>query len=155
MMKQWWESLSEREQKQVSIIGVVLIIALFYWAAWLPLANSVAKKQAKLDRQIEDNAWAKDAIVQIKANSGRNNRNRGTLSQIVNNTSRNYNIVIARMNPKDDTLNLVIEEIVFSTLMQWLGFLEHKQGLKIHNIDISQGDEPGKVRVSRLVLGKA
>ena len=154
-MKQWWESLSDNEHKQVILIGSLVFVMIFYWAIWSPLANKVSDKQILLERETKNNSWAKDAIVQIKSAGGRNSRSQGSLSQIINNTSRNFNVVIARMNPKDDKINLVVEEIVFTRLMQWLAFLEHKQGLKIYNVDISQGDEPGIVRVSRLVLGKS
>ena len=154
MMKQWWESLSDTERKQLMGVGALVFVLLFYFMVWVPLADSVEKKQTEIDKQIELNAWSKNAIAQIQSGAGQK-RDYGSLSQIINGSTRQYNISIARMNPTNDTMNVVIDEVVFTTLMQWLAYIEQRQGIKIHNIDVSLGDDPGVVRVSRLVLGKA
>ena len=154
MMKQWWESLSDTERKQLMGVGALVFVILFYFVVWAPLANSVEKKQKAIEKQIELNAWSKNAIMQIKSGAGQK-RDYGSLSQIINGSTRQYNISVARMNPTNDTMNVVIDEVVFTTLMQWLAYIEQRQGIKIHNIDVSLGDDPGVVRVSRLVLGKA
>lgn len=153
-MKQWWESLSDTERKQLMGVGALVFVILFYFVVWAPLANSVEKKQKAIEKQIELNAWSKNAIMQIKSGAGQK-RDYGSLSQIINGSTRQYNISVARMNPTNDTMNVVIDEVVFTTLMQWLAYIEQRQGIKIHNIDVSLGDDPGVVRVSRLVLGKA
>lgn len=154
MLKPWWESLSEREHKQAIAAGCVLLVGLFYWLVWSPLANAVSSNEVMLEKQTSLNSWAKDAIVQIKAAGGSANRNSASLSQIINQTSRRYNVSIGRMNPKGEQLNLVIEEIVFNDLLNWLAHLEQKQGVKIHNIDISNTDVAGLVRVSKLTIEK-
>ena len=154
MMKQWWDSLADNERKQVMIAGVLVAIMLFYFVIWSPLANGVDNKQKALDRQIELNAWSKNAITQLKSTNA-SSRDYGSLTQIINGSTRQYNITIARMNPRNDTMNVQIEEIVFTTLMQWLAYLEQRQGIKIHAVDVSAANDAGVVRVSRLVLGKA
>lgn len=153
-MKQWWESLSDPERKQLMAVGALLFVALFYFVVWAPLANGVDAKQKAIEKQIELNTWSQDAITQIKS-SGKPQRDFGTLSQIINGSTRQYNISVSRMNPTNDTMNVVIDEIVFTTLMQWLAYLEQRQGIRIHNVDVSLADDAGMVRVSRLVLGKA
>lgn len=153
-MKQWWESLSDTERKQLMGVGAFVFVLLFYFVVWAPLANSVDKKQKAIEKQIELNAWSKNAIAQIQSGAGQK-RDYGSLSQIINGSTRQYNISVARMNPTNDTMNVVIDEVVFTTLMQWLAYIEQRQGIIIHNIDVSLGDDPGVVRVSRLVLGKA
>lgn len=153
-MKQWWESLSDTERKQLIGVGALVFVVLFYFAVWAPLANSLDSKQRAIEKQTELNAWSKNAIAQIKSGS-KPQRDYGSVSQIINSSTRRFNINVSRMNPTNDTMNVVIDEVVFSTFMQWLAHLEQTQGIKIHNVDVSLADDAGMVRVSRLVLGKA
>lgn len=153
-MKQWWESLSDNERKQLMGAGALVFVVLFYFVVWAPLANSVGDKQKAIEKQIELNAWSKNAITQIKSGSTPQ-RDYGSVSQIINASTKRFGIGVSRMNPTNDTMNVVIDEVVFTTLMQWLAHLEQTQGIKIHNVDVSLADDAGMVRVSRLVLGKA
>jgi general secretion pathway protein M len=155
MIKNWWETLNEREHKLVTWGGSVFAVGLFYWVIWSPLGNAVVEQQTALAKQQKLNSWAQDAIVQIKAAGGKSNVGGGSLSQIVNQTSRQFNVKIDRMNPKDQQLNLLIDEISFNTLLNWLAHLEQKQGIKINNVDVSETDVPGMVRVPRLIIEKS
>lgn len=154
MLRAKWESLNEREQKLVGIGGVALAVAVFYWGLWQPLGNAMEKNQKLLVKQQSTNVWAQDAIKQIKSASGAANSGGGSLSQIVNTSSRRFNVQIGRMNPKGEQLNLMIDEMVFNDLLKWLAYLEQNQGIKVMNLDVSELEEPGKVRVSRLVVEK-
>ena len=153
-MKQWLENLSDAERKQLMGVGALVFVVLFYFVLWAPLANSVDSKQQAIEKQAALNEWSKNAIAQIKSSS-KPQRDYGSLSQIINGSTRQFNISVSRMNPTNDTMNVVIDEVVFTTLMQWLAHLEQRQGVKIHNVDVSLADDAGVVRVSRLVLGKA
>lgn len=154
-MKAWWESISEREQKLVSIGGGALLLAIFYWGLWQPVSNAKIDNEKKLLDQQSTNVWAKGAIARLKSAANNNARGNGSLQQIVNNSSRQYNIQIGRMNPKGEQLNLLIDETVFNDLLRWVNHLEQNQGLKVMNMDIQQLEEPGKVRVSRLLIEKS
>jgi general secretion pathway protein M len=45
-----------------------------------------------------------------------------------------------------------IENVEFNKLVAWLDELVNQHGVTVANLDISQGDEVGYVRVSRLVI---
>lgn len=154
MIKTWWESLNEREHKMVIVSGCVLAVGLFYMAIWQPLANAVNDNTASLAKQKTLNSWGADAITQIKAAGGKATGSGGSLSQIVNQSSRSHNIKIARMNPKGDELQLWIDDVVFNDLLKWLAQLEQKQGINVLNIDVNEGSDPGLVNVRRLVITK-
>ncbi len=154
MLKAKWESLNEREQRLVGIGGTALLVAIFYWGLWQPLGDSMARSQKLLQKQQATNNWAKEAVVKLKSSSG-TSQNGASLSQIINSTARRFNVQIGRMNPKGDQLNLLVEEIVFNDLLKWIAHLEQSQGVKIINLDVSELEQPGKVRVSRLLLEKS
>ena len=153
-MKQWWESLSDNERSQLMVVGGLVFVVLFYFVLWAPLANNVDAKNKAIEKQLVLNEWSKNALVQIQSGS-KPQRDYGSVSQIINASTKRFGIAVSRMNPTNDTMNVVIDEVVFTTLMQWLAHLEQTQGIKIHNVDVSLADDAGMVRVSRLVLGKA
>jgi general secretion pathway protein M len=47
----WFYALSEREQKMVSVAGIVSVIMIFYFALWAPLNNTLARQQKLLESQ--------------------------------------------------------------------------------------------------------
>ncbi|MFT4924727.1 MAG: general secretion pathway protein M [Phenylobacterium sp.] len=155
MLKTWWESLNEREHKLVMGAGSVFTVGLFFLAVWQPLANAVVDNRASLTKQQQLNSWATDSIAQIKGASGKANAGGGgSLTQIVNQSSRQFKIKIARMNPKGEELQLWIDDVVFNDLLKWLGHLEQKQGVSILNVDVNEGSDPGVVNVRRLIITK-
>ena len=58
------------------------------------------------------------------------------------------------MQPQGDNIQVWIDEISFNQLLQWLEQLSSKEGLRVTNIDLSNAEQPGVVRVRRLQLGK-
>jgi general secretion pathway protein M len=155
MVKSWWESLNEREHTLVMGGGSAVLVVLFFLLVWLPLASSVDDTRALVAKQQTLNSWATGAIKQIKAASGSQIvGSGGSLSQTVNQSSRHFNINITRMNPKDNELQLWLDDVVFNDLMKWLAHLEQSQGLLIHGIDVNESSEPGIVNVRRLIIEK-
>ncbi|MFT5162875.1 MAG: general secretion pathway protein M [Alteromonadaceae bacterium] len=154
MLKNWWESLNEREHKLVMGGGSVVAVGIFFFAIWQPLANTVTDNQASLIKQQNLNVWATDTIAKIKATSASKVSSGGSLSQVVNQSSRRFNIQVTRMNPKDDELQLWLDNIVFNDLLKWLAHLEASEGISIVGIDVNEGTEPGIVNVRRLVITK-
>jgi general secretion pathway protein M len=78
----------------------------------------------------------------------------GSLTQLVNRTTRSSGIPVARMQPQGDELQVWIDQVAFNDLMAWLEQLE-QQGVMIIQSDVSEVDLAGFVKVQRLQLGKA
>jgi len=47
-----------------------------------------------------------------------------------------------------------LDSVEFNQLIQWIDELVNQHGLSVENLDLSQDDKSGYVRVSRLVLEK-
>ena len=58
------------------------------------------------------------------------------------------------MQPNDNSLRLTLDSVEFNLLIQWIDELVNQHGLSVENLDLSQDDKSGYVRVSRLVLEK-
>ncbi len=151
-LQNWWAGLAAREQRLVSIAAVVLGIGAFYWFIWQPLHQGVASKQAALTQAQLQLAQLQQALPQLQQASASQGRVGGSLAQIVSNSSRSYNIRVSRMQPQNDQLQLVLEDVPFEQLLRWLAQLQATNGVKLISLDVANTDSSGIVRVRRMVI---
>ncbi|MDN3653004.1 type II secretion system protein M [Thalassotalea ponticola] len=156
-MKQWWLSLNQKEQRLVSILAVVVLIAAFYGLIWQPLNDKLDKAQMRLTKQQELALWVSENIPKLKAQTSTQGvrTNGASLSSIVSRTARRSSIAIARMQPQGDDLQVWIDEVEFNGLLIWLNALSSQESVRVDSIDLSEGSRPGTVSVRRLQLVKA
>ncbi|ASP48153.1 type II secretion system protein GspM [Cognaticolwellia beringensis] len=154
-MKAWWQQLNVREQRLVLIMSGVISIFILYGLIWQPLNENIAKQKLKIERQQALLTWVEESTQRYQE-AKRNGRasSGASLSSIVNRTSRANNIIITRMQPQGEDLQVWIDEISFNQLLTWLEKLASRDGLQVKNIDLSLADQQGVVRVRRLQLGK-
>lgn len=149
-LQEWFAGLEPREQKLVSIGGVVGIIFLLIMGVWQPLNAKLDLTETKLRNQQKTNVWAKDAIQRIKSSGNSVGRQSGSLTQVVNQTSRRFNIEIARLQPKDSAVMVWIDLINFNELLQWIDHLERNNRVIVTAFDVTEADEAGYVKVRKL-----
>jgi general secretion pathway protein M len=151
----WFYAMNEREQKLVSLAGIVSVIAIFYFGLWSPLSNALTTQQSLLDNQKTLQIWVEEQALRaakLRQSSTGPSFN-GSLTQLVNQTTRASKIQVARMQPVGDNLQITIDEIQFNTLVQWLDSIE-RRGVVVLQTDITETNEEGYVQVRRLQLGK-
>ncbi len=148
----YWQSLKPQEQRLLMLAGGVFAVFIFVMGIWRPLNNAVADGQKAVASQQSLLAFVQSSIGTLQQSAPTANRAPVNLSQLVNNTSRQYNIAISKMQPKDNSIRLTLEAADFNQLMRWLDVLTQQHGVSIANLDVSQDTKPGFVRVSRLVL---
>jgi general secretion pathway protein M len=155
-MKIWYTSLSEREQKLVSMAGGVAILLVFYFGIWSPITTATADQRVAVDSDKKLLSWVQEqsnrAII-LRQSSNKKTFS-GSLTQVVNQTTRSANIPIARMQPQGEELSVSIDQVVFNDFLQWLKTLEDR-GVMIIQSDVSEVDSLGYVQVRRLQLGKS
>ena len=154
-MMERWQQLNEREQQLISALAAVFIIFILYSAVWQPLNENLVKTKEKIERQQTLLSWVKTGTTRYTSikKQGGSAKGKGSLSSIANRTARINSIVIARIQPQGDDIQIWIDEAPFSQLLQWLEHLSSKEGLQVKAIDLSTSDKPGVVRVRRLQLG--
>lgn len=154
-LKRWFLQLSERERMLVVAASVITVIVLFYYLLWSPLHQAVDTQSAALENDRKLLIWVQEqsSRAQLLQSTGQNNTFSGSLTQLVNQTTRAANISVSRLQPQDDELQIWIDEVPFNALMQWLADLEQR-GVVILQSDFSETNEDGFVQVRRLQLGK-
>lgn len=155
-LKSWFTSISEREQKLVIAAAIVGTLGIFYFLIWSPLHSAVNTQQAALASEKQTLMWVQEQAgrAQVLRQSSRKTSFNGSLTQLVNQTTRNANIPVSRMQPQGEELQVWIDQVEFNTLMSWLEQLE-KSGVSIMQSDVTEVDAQGFVQVRRLQLGKA
>ena len=155
-MKTWWQQLNLREQRLIMAMAAAISVFILYGLIWQPLNENIASSKLKIERQQALLSWVEDNTKRYKqAKLTGGSRSGASLSSIVNRTSRQNDIIITRMQPQADDLQVWIDEISFNQLLTWLEQLASREGLRVKNIDLSLADEQGVVRVRRLQLGKS
>lgn len=154
-MKEKWQNLNAREQKLVIGMAVVVICFLFYSMIWQPLNDGIEKAQKKVDRQTELLAWVKEKTEIAKQSKSNRRSSGGSISSIVSKTAKRNNVVITRIQPTGDDIQVWIDQVVFSHFLQWLNQLVISEGLHVKAVDLSDTDQAGVVKVRRLQLGKS
>ena len=61
-------------------------------------------------------------------------------------------IKVSRMQPKDEQLDLMLDDVPFEQLLRWLQLLQGEHGVRLVQLEVIDTDMPGVVRVRRLVL---
>ncbi|WP_213995094.1 type II secretion system protein M [Arsukibacterium sp.] len=151
-IQNWWASLATREQQLVSIAAVVLGVGALYWFIWQPLQQGYVNKRQALTQAQLQLAKLQQALPRLQQAGASDGRVGGSLAQIVSNSSRTYNIRVSRMQPQNDQLQLVLEDVPFEQLLRWLDQLQSTNGVKLVSLDVADTDTSGIVRVRRMVI---
>ncbi|MFT4655794.1 MAG: general secretion pathway protein M [Patiriisocius sp.] len=155
-LKKWFTSLSEREQKLVIVASGVAVVGIFYFAIWSPMSSAVENQKNALVGEKQLLSWVnqQSSRAVILRQSSNKKTFSGSLTQVVNQTTRSANIPVARMQPQGEELVVSVDQVVFNDFLLWLAVLENR-GVIILQSDVSEVDEQGFVQVRRLQLGKS
>jgi general secretion pathway protein M len=153
-----FKALTEREQLLVIVASIVIVVGIFYFAIWSPLNSNIEKQRSLISDQQELLSWVQQSAnraLQLRQSSqgGQTNFN-GSLPQAVNQTTARFKIAISRMQPQGQELQVWVDQAPFDSVIDWLNALE-KMGIVILQVDVTEAEAPGQIKIRRLQLGKA
>ena len=153
-----FKALTEREQLLVMVSSIVIVVGIFYFAIWSPLNSNIEKQRSLISDQQELLSWVQQSAnraLQLRQSSqgGQTNFN-GSLPQAVNQTTARFKIAISRMQPQGQELQVWVDQAPFDSVIDWLNALE-KMGIVILQVDVTEAEAPGQIKIRRLQLGKA
>ncbi|MCH8537046.1 MAG: type II secretion system protein M [Alkalimonas sp.] len=150
--EQWWLSLQQREQRLVLVCAVAVAIFLFYWLIWQPVHQAKATNQRALQQAEQQLDWLHSVLPQLQQSGVSIERSSGSLSQILTTSARQYGIRVNRMQPQNEQMQLVLDDVAFEQLLRWLHDLHYQHGLRLVNLDVSLSNQPGIVQVRRILV---
>lgn len=151
----WWESISEREQRLVSVSSFCILIAVIYWGMWQPLSTKLETSENQLQRAQEVLSTTQEratVLVQSGAAGGKVVTQKQNLMQIVNLTAQQNGIVFSRIVNRNEQVEVLIDNVEFNLLINWVSILNEKYSVSVISADITKTDAQGYIKVNRLFL---
>ncbi len=146
-LQSWWQSLQKREQQLLLGAAITLVVGAFYWLLWQPLHQSYQSQQQQLqvlEQQLQQVRSFPVVAAQPKI--------QGSLTDIISSSARVHKVQVSRMQPQNDQMQVMLNDISFEQLLAWLHELQYQHNVSIVQLDIAAADAPGIVRVRRLLV---
>ena len=155
--KNWWNTLSEREQK-ISLVGVVcLSLFIIYSGIWEPLNTQLQENQKKLVTVQKNLLWVESnaaTLIQSGFTEQEGKTSGLSLIESINKNAKKSGINFSSVDNKKDQVELSIEDVNFDLFTRWLTMLQQQYQIKVLNVDLSKASLEGHVKVKRLLLSK-
>lgn len=153
-LQQRWQRLQVREQRMLQVLGVFLGIFILWFFIWMPLQARVALAEQRLQSQQTMFQRVAAGAAQIEAARASDQRQQTNLSAnqlsgFINTQASELDIEISRVQPQQDSLIITFNEVEFDSLVVLVARLVER-GVLIENLDASETNEVGIVRVRRL-----
>jgi len=151
-MRNWFESLEERERMFVSGGAAVVFAVLVYAFVWLPLdkgQQSMTASIANWERSLAD----LQPLIGLQPGTGRTAQvnSQQTPVVIVDQTlrARGLDNALKRSNPSTSNgIRVEFEDIAFDELVLWLGDLSMQYGMHVTTGSMSATRQAGPGRVN-------
>ncbi|MDR9826377.1 type II secretion system protein M [Vibrio sp. FNV 38] len=151
-LKNWWQSLSQREQRLVAMCAGFAFIGILYWGLIQPLQARAEGARMRIDAERQLLSWVStkaDEVTELRAQGGIVTSNQ-PLNQLIYSSAGRYNVDIIRMTPRDEMMQVWVQPIPFQQLLNWITYLKEQQGVEVAFLDVDRTDRDGLVDVKRL-----
>ena len=152
-IKEWWEGITAREQQLVSVGGGIALLVIVYYLIWLPAASTLETNQQKLKSTEQTLLWVETNVEKLLAEGGIQDQTEGrkqNLSRLISSTAKRNNIDISRIQNQNEQVDVWINDVQFTAFLKWVTALKNDNKVSIINVDISQNQTEGMVKVNRL-----
>ncbi len=153
-LQSWWQSISQREKRMVVVCSVFALVAVVFWGVLQPMSekSTQAKNRVLSEKQlvkwVTDNA---DKIVTLRQQGGVV-RSSEPLNQLITASTRRFNIELVRLQPRGEMMQVWIQPLPFTKLVDWVAYLKETKGVDVEFMDVKRGQQAGVVEVQRLQL---
>ncbi|WP_299666358.1 type II secretion system protein M [uncultured Psychromonas sp.] len=154
-IKEWWDNISEREQQLTFISLVVVFIAVIYFLIWQPIATNLAASQQKLQSSEQTLQWVEsnaNKLVVAGVGNKKTTARKQNLSQLISNTAKRNKIVISRIQNRNGSVDIWINQVEFNQFLKWITALQNQYQIQVNSADLNQDKTQGMVKVNRLSL---
>jgi general secretion pathway protein M len=153
-MRTWFESLEERERLFVIAAALLLAIAVFYLAVWMPLDRGQKSLATSVDN------W-RDSVAELRVLKGIVATTGSTVNRpadanqslvvIIDNTLREralYNSLKRSQPTATNGIRVEFENVAFDDLVLWLGDVSSRYGLQVQSASFSAASRDNDGRVN-------
>ncbi len=150
-MKEWFAALEQREQASLLVLGLVVVLYLFYMLVWTPLDNrrdelklqngAIAESRGRVDAMVSQ-------LLELRKGDSSQGRRRNLTSEINESTGR-FELPVMRLQPNSrGEIQVRLESAPFDKVLQWLYEMEFGKGLLVREVSLTQTGTDGFVNVT-------
>jgi len=155
-LTQRWQALQVREQRLIQIMAVFIGLAVIWFGFWQPLNERIERAEMRLQAQIQTQRYVEQQIALVLQARNRQRQSvqqvrANQLNSVVNQLTGQIDIDVSRVQPQNESLVLVFNEAQFNALLELLVQLSER-GVLIENLDVTETNTAGVVRVRRLQI---
>ena len=158
-IRNWWDTLQERERQMLSIGGVIGGILFVYAVLWSPLSNAVDDQKIQVQSQQQLLQYIHRAQVTISQYKAmgitiENASNSDGLLSLVEQTAAAAQLSDALKQVQqtaNNQLTLTFENVSFDLLMQWLQTLSTTHGVSVSEISATRLPTSGVANVKMIL----
>jgi general secretion pathway protein M len=148
-----WTRISARDRWALGGLAFFLILIVLYIAIVRPINQYRQNATSRYTSNAELVTWIESNRARLSAPNTNDtqvsNRRGRSLVAIFNESSREYQLDISRVEPKaQNMVRLWLDAVKFNDLITWFGVLHEEYGIAIQDISIDQTDTAGVVRVN-------
>lgn len=158
-MRSFWQRLSARERRVVTV-GGALVATLLAWAfVWDPLAASRARLEASVRQGEADLQWMREAVPRLLARRAQGglvgaDRAGRSLPALADASLREAGLGahLARIEPLGEgRLGLWFDDVGFDPWIAWLEAFAPRYGIRVEELVVDRASGPGMID-ARVVL---
>jgi general secretion pathway protein M len=152
-MKEWFESLEQRERRLILGGGATLLLMGIYFLGWEPFINGLHDLRESTQRKQLELVWMQNAVQEVKQlqstqtapvrfNSGQ------SLLGVIDRSAKTKQLgdSVKRVQPDGTNKARVwLENAKFDTVVGWLEELEMRYGVSVDTITFEKQEEEGLV----------
>ncbi|WP_404401651.1 type II secretion system protein M [Idiomarina seosinensis] len=153
--QQRWQQFNQREQRLLSALAAVLLLALLYFVIWQPSQQLRTEANQRLQAQQQQLNWVQQSLARyqaLKSSQDDTASAGGSLSQRLNQAAQAQDINLARLQPQGQGMLVSIDEAGFNQVLNFIAQLENQYQMSITTLDIARLEAPGQVRVRQLLV---
>ena len=151
-LKQWFHSLTRKEQWIVSGTAAFVVITLFFLIVWEPLHQGLESEKLKQTTQNKNLMWMQKAAAEVKALRGSGTRtnirdkNKPTtlvIEQAISNAGLKANVDKIESSGKNGA-RVTLNDVAFNQMLVWLNTLATHNGIHVTSANIERSSTTGK-----------
>ncbi|TGD74022.1 type II secretion system protein M [Mangrovimicrobium sediminis] len=150
-MKEWFTGLNQREQLSLLVLGIALALYVVFRMLLAPL-DTARDNMAAQNRGVSESLQRVDVMVsqiQQLQKGGAAAGARRNLTSLVNSSTAQHNLQVARLQPNSrGEIQVRLESAAFDDMVAWLYQMEHREGLVVHEASVTQAGSAGRVNVT-------
>jgi general secretion pathway protein M len=150
-LRAWYAALQQREQRMVSIGGLVVAAIILVFGILMPLHSAVSNATKLNETKRDDLAWMQMNAPEVRTAGSLLPGSTGEAPVVlVDRVGREAGLggALRGTQPNGNGVRVQLEAAPFDVLIAWLATLDERYGLSIESITVDRAARPGVVNAS-------